>query len=436
MFTWHWENNESLFSLYTIFFTFLILFSYGQCVMWALGIGLGRGIGSEVLIYGTNVIPSQEQLIQTKWYTCISMLLFHYGAIIFARHKNKNLLKRLESKDPERDRYLLFQIGCIVTVVVAPVAVFLRIKEYTIAMAYGYNALYYGEDATQSGYVQILMYLFFPGLICLLIGSSFSKRVVHVVFIIFGIYALFDALSGDRGGWLYSLIILLWLCMQRKKINFKKTLLWIGIGLVGIYFLQVITAARDNGGLSALTFNDYLSAFSADKSPIVDAFFEMGGTMSILTFFLIKGSGIYPYHNTYLVAILGALSSKLLSLLGIKQVLIGDWFSQEYLGLSWGTGFSMIGEAYVNGGYFGGWMYMFIIGILIGKLICMCRDNQDIVNHPLKAFVSVATVNIIMGFPRAASYLIVKNFVYGVLVILLLIYLMKQMPKRSMAKQK
>lgn len=36
--TWKKKTKSRLFSLYFIFITFLFLFNYGQCIMWALGI--------------------------------------------------------------------------------------------------------------------------------------------------------------------------------------------------------------------------------------------------------------------------------------------------------------------------------------------------------------------------------------------------------------
>ena len=428
VFTWHWEKEDSIFSLYTIFFTFFLLFNYGQCIMWALGIGLDRGIGTGVVAYGTGVIPSVEDLINVKWYTCFCMLAFHFGALIFAK-KNSiyTKLRWYESENPDADRNYLLNVGRILSIVVVPLALGVKVVEVGIALTYGYNAIYYGDYATQSGYIQIILFLFFPVLVCLLVGSNFDKNTTRRVFIVFAIYSVLGVMSGDRGSWLYSLIILIWAYVQSKgTFNYRKLIKWIILATVGIYLLNVVTTARDGGGISDLTIQDFLSAFDTDESPIVDAFFEMGGSMSIITFFLIKGNGIYPYANTYLTAILGSISSRLLSMLGLKFVLLADWFSQDYLHISWGTGFSMIAEAYVNGGYFGGIIYIFIIGIIIGKVLCKCRDNQDVTNHPMKVFLALSTANILMGFPRAASYLIVKNFVYGVFVILVFRLLLKR----------
>lgn len=427
--TWKWERKESIFSIYTIFFTFFLLFSYGQCVMWALGIGLDRGIGTGVLFYRTSIIPNESQMITTKWYTCICMLLFHYGAILFSGKSSVKTTNVVSTKKAQQDRELLYICGCVVTTIVVPLAIYQRVKELLIAQTYGYKALYYGDLATQSGYMQILLFLFFPALLCLLIGSNFKKRVTRAVIIIFLIYAALGVMSGDRGSWIYSLVILIWVYAQRKKIRLKEVVFGGIMGVLGLYMLNVITDMRDTG-LDSLSIESFINGFRVEDSPIVDIFFEMGGSMGIITLFLIVGNSIYPYGNTYVTAILGAISSRFLSLLGIKQVFISNWFSQEYLGISWGTGFSMIGEAYVNGGFIGGFIYVFIIGIIIGRILSKCRDRSNIEQNPIGAFVSIAVLNIVSGLPRSHVYLVIKEFVYGVLIILLMVWLLRQIQHR------
>ncbi len=426
--TWHWEKNDKIFSLYAIFFTFLLLFNYGDCLMWALGIGMDRGrvVGKE-LVYGSNLYMREADLLATKWYVCLGMLAFHIGAMLLVKPEKKKVPMIAQNMDVSRiegDRKALYYVGAFFTAIVTPIALTLRINEVRIAMRYGYNALYYGDMSTQGGYVQIILYLFFPALVALLIGSNFKKRVVWAVSVIFGIYTVLGIASGDRGSWLYSLLVFIWLYAQKHRIKVAAVVKLIILGVVGLYFLQVITLSRDGGGLSELTVQSFVEAFHTDNSPIVDAFFEMGSTMGIVTIFL-KSGAIYPYANTYLTAILGAISSKFMTLLGIDFVLIADWLSQDYFGLTYGLGFSMIAEAYVNGGYVGGLIYMLILGGVIGKLLCLCRDNNDMVSKPIHSFVSIATVNLLMSLPRGAMYLVVKNFVYGVVLILVLVYLLR-----------
>lgn len=158
--------------------------------MWAFGIGTDRGIGTTVVAYGTGIIPSESDMIMVKWYSCISMFVFHIGALLFTRKTTLRKVSWYESGDADADRKFLFKIGCIISIIVVPIVFVSKLLEVRIALVHGYNALYYGDYATQSGYLQIILYLFFPALICLLIGSNFSKVITRFVFIIFALYSL------------------------------------------------------------------------------------------------------------------------------------------------------------------------------------------------------------------------------------------------------
>lgn len=421
IFTWHWEKGDSFFSLYTIFYTFFVIFSYGQCIMWALGIGLDRGIGTGQIYYGSSIIPHIVDMNNIKWYSCICFIAFHFGALIFAK-KSAYIGSANSSCVDNTDRNLLYKVGCIITLIIAPITLYFRFKEAIIALQYGYNALYYGDFSTQGGYTQILLYLFFPGLVCMLIGSNFSKNSKMIAFTIFGIYMLLSIASGDRGSWLYSLIILIWLKQHSTdtRVELSKYFMYFIICIAGVCVLSTITSARDSGGISSLTFTDLKNAFIGKSSPIVDAFFEMGSSMGIIAYLLTIKTPIYPYNNTYLTAILGAFSSRLLGVFGLKQVLIADWFSQDYLGLNYGVGFSMIGEAYVNGGYWGGVIYIMILGAIIGRFLAVCKNSFDIKSHPTKAFIAVSAANVLTGLPRGASYLTVKGLFYSIIPVLVL----------------
>lgn len=430
-YSWHKKTKSPWFSSYFIFSLFFVLFNYGQPIMWALGIHKTREIGKNMLYYGSGFFPNTIDVSKAQLYTCLAMVAFHFGAIIFAKRKNSYTDNLISANIDESVSDLIkasMRVVCgVILAFVGPFAVYSAVKDFIVARVYGYGALYYGDYSTQGGYGQILMYVFFPAIVGTLISNDYSRRARFFSYFFFGTYAVLELLSGDRGNWLYSLIILIWLHSFYNKISLRKYLFYGVFTLLGIYILSAITSIRDSG--INITILDILGAFNAENSPVVDAFFEMGGSMGIITFFLAEGNSIYPYANTYLTSVLGVISSRVLSLFGLKQVLIADWFSQEYLGVTWGTGFSMVGEAFVNGGYFGGLVYMFMIGIIIGKILQVASDKTKIYN-PLKLFVTTAGLNAIIGFSRGALYLTLKEFFYGTLIVVFLIKILVRIANR------
>lgn len=427
IYTYKAKTHGNWFSPYTILMLFFTLFNYGQPIMWAFGIHHENEIGSRGLFW-TSYTPSAEDMIEVQTYVCIAMLVFHIGVLLFTS-RNRLEKARIISGNVYSINYAQMKKSMLVVcramlVFVTPLALYSKLKEVFIARAYGYSALYYGIHSTQGGYTQIIMYLFFPALVGCLIACDYSKKSRAWVYTIFGLYALLGLLSGDRGSWLYSLIIIFWLHTHYKKTSMRTYTVIVVLGVLGVYVLSALTAMR-NSGLN-ISFADILSVFRADQSPIVDAFFEMGGSMGIITYFMHTGNEIFPYGNTYLTAILGVVSSRVLSFLGIKQVFLSGWFSQEYLGLSYGTGFSMLGEAYVNGGYYGGLIYMALLGMVHGKLLKRTKGAHQ---TPLGLFITVAGLNAVIGFARNPMYLVLKELFYGVILVWILIKLVEKYVK-------
>ena len=426
IYTWMCKAQASLFSPYFIFMTFFVLFNYGQPMMWAFNIHQANEIGSGILFYGHSYIPNENDLINVQLYICMCMLVFHYGVMLFTKRYKSRTIDRKYNENFITDNYKnkikksMRIVAGVLLIITTPIAIYSAMSNVIVARLYGYNALYYGEHATQAGYIQIIMYLFYP--------CSNSNKSRIIVYSIFGIYALLQLLSGDRGSWLYSLVILVWLQTYYKKIPIRKYVKYIIMCIVSIYILNVVTAVRDSGsGLSSLDFSNLLNN---ETSPIVDVFFELGGTMNIITFLFHVGSGIYPYSNTYLTSILGAVSSRVLKMFGIKQILIGDWFSQEYLKINWGAGFSMIGEAFLNGGYIGGLIYMTLIGAFLG-IILNYANKYKYSNNPIELFITVAGLNAIVGFSRGALYLTLKELLYGTILVVICIKLCCRILNRS-----
>lgn len=422
--TWKLKYCTNLFTPYTIFFSFFFLFNYGQCLMWAFNIHVPNELG-ETRLWNVSFTPTKAQLQDTQWYTCLAMFLFHCGALL---NSDKKLQIGKNDKSQLCQTNMKKVAGRLLFIIV-PIALYFQFRNMIIAQTFGYGALYYGAHSTQGGYMQILMYLFMPSLLCYLIGCGYSPKSRKIVYTIFGIYLLLGLLSGDRGSWLCPLIALIWLHTHYTGVSKTKMIKYGLWGLLGLYLLSAITAIRNDG--LHLSADIFINAFNPENNVLVDTCFELGGSMSVITYLLNTPNDIYPYTNTYIVAIFGALSSRLLSLFGLKQVLIADWFSQEHLGLeNWGVGFSMLGEAYVNGGFLGGLIYMTILGFLIGKVIKLI-SIQDAHRNPLTFFIGISSLSVLMYFPRAASYLVIKEFVYGILLISLIVYFMNKQQFRK-----
>lgn len=421
--TWR-KLTHSWFSPYTIFVSFLFLFNYGQCFMWAFGIHNHNEIG-QTIMYQFFGVASDYDIIRAQLLTLVSILMFHFGAVLsYISRMHKNIKSK---KKEDRSSLNAIYISCfILSIIVIPVTLNNAFTDFQIAKQHGYIALYYSEFARTSATISgLLSIMFFPCLIGLLIGSKYNKKIMYFVYTVFAIYMIFYLLSGDRGEWVYKLIILIWLShVCYKKINIKKILIYIIFGMVGVHVLDFIVTFRDVG-LSNIDFIKALKSFSFENSPIISAVFEMGGSMQPTIVLQKYGWDVWPYGNTYILAMLGMVTNNLIYFFDIPFELLSSWFSQSYLGISWGAGFSIIAEALINGGLFFAPFILIIQGYLLSTLIYIPKGS-DYKEMPLKYFFSASTLNFFIGITRNELHIILKYWFYGVIILIIFIIAVRE----------
>ncbi|MFP3888202.1 O-antigen polysaccharide polymerase Wzy, partial [Priestia filamentosa] len=321
----------------------------------------------------------------------------------------------------------IFIICIFIGVIVIPSELYSCYQDFQIARTHGYSALYYSEyAATDATILGLLKRMFFPCLVGLLIGSKFNKKVQWVVYGIFSMYLLLNLLSGDRGSWLYKIIILIWLSHTcYKPINFRKLIKYTFFSVIFLHIVDAIVSIRDTG-LGDINMKIVTQAFSLGESPIVSAIFEMGGSMKPTIVLQNSGWEEWPYTNTYLLAILGMVTNKLIYVLNLPFELVSTWFSQDYLGIGWGAGFSIIAEALLNGGPFFAPMILIIIGYIVTSTLYIDKVH-NYKQNPLKFLFVTSTLHFFIPMTRNELHIQLKNWFYGVIVLILLIIMFKNL---------
>lgn len=332
VFSWY-KLHGKIFDLYTIMITFFVLFNYGQCFLWAFGIHTDTEIGKSNLL-GVGLATDKEIII-SQLITLMCIYMFHIGSC-FCTVKDKEFDENKE----KINKTSIYKISRILSFLVIPATFIKLLKDILVSSQYGYGALYYGDNMNQSFIIEMLYRLFYPCLFGLLIGSGFKKSVRRFVYIIFVIFMVLSLLTGDRGAWVYSILIFAFLhnnCVKKFSVSFL-----VKCCILALIFLNIVTAVvavRKTG----INVESVKEAMTGDANPIILTISEMGGSMIIQTTLVKVGYDIYPYGNTYVFAILGMISDKFISFLGIPYVNVSNWFSQEYLKLNnWGTGFSIV----------------------------------------------------------------------------------------------
>lgn len=425
IFTWY-KISGTLFSPYIIFMTFFFLFNLGQPLMWAFGIHISNEIGQTELFPGFGV-PTSGDIIKAQMLIIISILMFHFGAVLSPKKKLRiqlsvnSLPKRKFQRQNTGILKSIFYSSLLLGLIVIPVTLYYSFLDLKIALSYGYKSLYYSEFArTEASFFGLLTRLFFPCLVGLLIGSRFNKKVRVSVYLIFSIYLILNLLSGDRGTWVYKIIILIWLSHTcYKKIDLKKLIKYSLYTIVGLYFIDAIVSVR-NIGLGNITFSQFLDAFSFENSLVVSAIFEMGGSMKPTIVLQKYGWDIWSYANTYLLAILGMITNKVIYALDLPFSLISSWFSQEYLGISWGAGFSIVAESLLNFGPYFAPIFMILLGYIISSLLYIDK-KANYFENPMRFLFIAATLHALLPLTRNYLHLLLKDWFYGIVPLFLVI---------------
>lgn len=363
--TWIKRGN-SIVSPYIIFLLALYIFSYGQSLLYPFGIITERDL------VGFQGIKLPE-VFYAQIYTMILLAFFQIGALCVNSHREST---SYASYPIDFQNRRITYVGWILLAVSAIPYYQQLILNYTISMMYGYNAVY--EQETKIGLDNvfgILSSLFVPSLICLFVAyrKNQSMRVLVEGIVLFSI--VITLLTGGRSNAVILIALLLVMHNYLVKKFSKKALIILAVG--GYLFLSVLSY------ISEVRTDSHRSLSSEDititQNGAVSAIGEMGSSM----FCLIKSQNIVPeredyrYGKSYLYSFTTIIPN-----LGFwqvhpakKEANLSVWLTQE-LGLSYGTGFSMCAEAYVNLGFWGGLMF-FLWGYLFAKYFERIETSSD-----------------------------------------------------------
>lgn len=352
-------------SLYSIFVILCYLFNYGQCLFWAFGVHLEQEIGTSLLYgyYGTN----DAELFRAQAYFLCCMHGIH-AAYMNTMKTQSNLSSVSDSAVIPNDWYnrYVFKASKYIAFLVMPVTLMLLLNNISVASTSGYKDLYYGDQAGGGATIMTFSNMFFVCIIGLLVGSRYAKKQMLICYALFAIYILLDLSTGDRGGWFYRLLILFWMHHYFYKKFTKGQILRLGImGFGALFVIQGIVAMR-NFGVSIESVQEAMS--DTEVNPLVAMVFEMGGQMKI-NIMAVNHDINYPYGNSIFLGLLAMVTMKIPALLGISYEPITSWFSDKFLQIDYGAGFSLFGEMAINFGVHLAPLAFIVFGLIVTNIL-------------------------------------------------------------------
>ena len=411
--------EDNTIGLSHILLLFFFLFNFGQTFMWSLGIHYENELGKHAY-YGSYSFTSYAQIYKSAIFAlnCFSSLVL--GLLLFSSMRPTKIKSYTGKIKEENIKIVIYRISKILAVPVIPLT-FLKISLTIIQSGlHGYASLYY-SNFSMGGLIGRAEDYFFPVIVGLLIGSDYKK--MKMPYFLFAMYTLLYLIAGERGNWVYKLFILIWMHnIYYKKVRLKSLLKYVIFATFFLYIIGVIVDIRAYGILN-LSKKQLSEAMSTNSNFITRFIFEMGSSLGIISVVFGYGrSAFSQFGNTFLTSIAASFSSAISSYLGINHVYLANYLSQDLLKISWGTGFNLFAEFYINAGIAGSFLLFFFgaVGALILKNYSNNRNNSV-----LHSYIACISCSILCSMVRDSVLGGFRQFVQVVLflyVLILIVY--------------
>lgn len=452
------------FTLYTIYFVFLCLFMFGQCFMWAFGIHDEGEIG-KVNLFHFGVPATNNGILLAQSLSILGIIMFHSGFCLFYKDNRKKqendlihdsnssidqepfininmrneLNKNKENSDISQEELAhtisdsgykdneLFVVSCIACLFGSISTFYSLARTIYVNRVFGYGATLYNSEvvASQINIILLLRILFFPSLVGILIASNFNLKARRFVYVLFGVFSFVSLMAGDRGEWIFPLLLLFWIHHNYvNPINFRKLIIYVLFGVVLVF----VSVAVRNVRISGVTVSKIVDSMFSGDNAIFSAFFEFGRGMQHSVILIERGWNAYPYGNTYLLALLGMVTEAVPRMLIPGYSSLATWYSTKFLSISYGAGFSIIAEALINLGPVFFWIPLFVFGAVFAKYLIGSKSKKK-VNNVISLFMKISITYCALQGIRNTLLVSLKTFFFSTALIFVATYVVKSIRK-------
>lgn len=417
---WRWMSGE-LFSPYFVFFLVLFIFSCGQSIGWATGIDIGDKDLWNRIDHGLN----RSLLTNGLSYSMLAISFFHLGAIFSA----KNLPYYHNPSKWDRGTVLkaFDEIGRIMLIICIP-AFIAKTAQDVLAVASGGYGSYYIVNASRGAFMSLISIIsdyYQPCMLILLISNRKNRRRRLLIVGAMMIDVIFSLYIGGRSGAVMTLLgILLAYHYFVRPFTAKETIIGAAGGYVGIAFLNGLATIRGSAGRGV---TDFVNVLGTSFSNVIGSFIgELGWTLTSICWTMDLVSSSQPslrYGMSYLVSSLAWIPSFFFGGRANHPTVIwanlSDWLQQS-LHMSYGPGYTMVAESYINFGWLGVFA-MAIEGFCIGKMIAKVR-REYVDENILGATIQVVIIMTVMkALVRSSLSVAIRSVVFTLIPMYLLI---------------
>lgn len=418
MILWHKMTKEYL-SPFLVVILVSVLFGMGQIFGWAFKLDM-NSLDLQTYIPEIGMHYVGDGLI----YSLDGIILFILGGTLSFNGKKRASIKLEDTEENEIDKSAIKTVSTLLLFISIPAFLFNLWNVLPAVLAGGYSELYTEINSySQAGQFIPLLAGWLP--IALLMKYALyntTRQDLSIISVIgISIYIVINLFIGARSG---AVMLALAFVLTKHYLGtpFTKNKV-IPVGLAGYFGIGILNAVKDIRLMANRSLLSVLDAFSL--SSVIGSFIgELGWSMSSLswTMRLIDNGSYFRYGESYLYAFTAIIPN-----LGFwaehpaVKANLGQWM-QSSLGRTTGLGYTFIAETYANFAW-GGLIMMLVFGFILGKI--MTSVTRDTAKYNYKAtMIQMMIISVLLkSFVRSSFSAIMRQLVFTVILIIVLINL-------------
>ena len=404
-------NFKKWYSPAFIIFLSFCLFQLGQFYLYGLNIDYANYFFLRP--YYMNHIHGDEALRATARYSIICMLAFGTGLCVVKQKKSDSIYLSEKISDQ-----LLINIGWIIFGISLPCVLIYDLSELYIVFTHGGVASAIRSSAGQAimsrfTIISRIAHYYVPSLILLRLSIDDVKKTKLFNFLMIAHFIVYS-FTGQRTVVLAIFLVYLVLSKLKNKETYSHSnSIYVGIGLLAMIILSAYL-----GDTRSLTDKSFV--FSSIGAAIVRFIAECGGSAYPMAVIYSICPVIVPFTfgKAYLAAAVGFFPT-FFDFTGTLDKIVAygnDGWLTEYLGFSYGVGYSLIGESYYNFAWFG-FLAILIIGILLGKYMGAIDIDEFNTYSLFKKYTTIVMLFELITLPRRGIFTFFNSLFYDVFVI-------------------
>lgn len=403
-----WFSMESLF----VGFFYLIHFGYLACYELDL-------VDYDFEVFWSSLHMNSTIFLATG---AISSYLLGFSII-----STKTEYRKLEFF--HKDENSIWMLSKILLILVLMMFWLPLLSILSLALSDYNNLIRVGELSIIGRLYWIGQYLAIFPLIMVFYGSFKYNKLNNLFFYLAFFYIFCYLAIGDRGGFLYFVVIpLIAYHYLYKKIEIKKISVYV---LIILFVSSVISVSRVSSTYNPIEAYKLYEAAEHKDNPLVDAITEFGTSVKTVNIILanIPDNYDYWYGKSYFDAFLITFPNFFGN--RVSQG-IDVWLTETFFGKNtYGRGGSILMESYGNFGFLGTILFFNMLGLFSGGLYRKIKSSGNLVYF----IIYLAFAASICIWMRNTSSYFFRTLAWTVFLYYIILFLIPYLPKKFKVKK-